>query len=167
MVMDYVQAALRGDVSEAAKLSFDCISCGLCAVRCPAEIVPYNIAQRARRLYSKYVDGPAEHVLEKVKEVEPVSQVCQELENDDLLLTQAKALLQTSGIFFMNEMELAIAARAMIVAVTRDAVLEEMERYEEARRKNRQKRKRLQERNDKRVLKTTIGDMIKFKQGSE
>lgn len=104
---------------------------------------------------------------EKVKEVEPVSQVCQELENDDLLLTQAKALLQTGGIFFMNEMELAIAARAMIVAATRDAVLEEMERYEEARRKNRQKRKRLQERNDKRVLKTTIGDMIKFKQGSE
>jgi ferredoxin len=70
MVMDYVQAALRGDVSEAAKLSFDCIGCGLCAVRCPAEIVPYNIAQLARRLYSRYVDGPAEHVMEKVKEVE-------------------------------------------------------------------------------------------------
>ncbi len=69
-VMDYVQAALRGDVEEAAKLSFDCISCGLCAVRCPAEIVPYNIGQLARRLYSKYIDGPTEHVLEKVKEVE-------------------------------------------------------------------------------------------------
>lgn len=70
MVMDYVQAALRGDISETAKLSFDCISCGLCAVRCPAEIVPYNIAQLARRLYSKYVDGPTDHVLERVKEVE-------------------------------------------------------------------------------------------------
>jgi heterodisulfide reductase subunit C len=70
MVMDYVQAALRGDISETAKLSFDCISCGLCAVRCPAEIVPYNIALLARRLYSKYVDGPTDHVLEKVKEVE-------------------------------------------------------------------------------------------------
>jgi ferredoxin len=70
MVMDYVQAALRGDVSEAAKLSFDCIGCGLCAIRCPAEIVPYNIAQLARRLYSKYVIGPTDHVLEKAKEVE-------------------------------------------------------------------------------------------------
>lgn len=70
MVMDYVQAALRGDVSETAKLSFDCISCGLCAVRCPAEIVPYNIGQLARRLYSKYVVGPTDHVLKKVREVE-------------------------------------------------------------------------------------------------
>jgi formate hydrogenlyase subunit 6/NADH:ubiquinone oxidoreductase subunit I len=70
LVMDYVQAALRGDVTQAAKLSFDCLSCGLCAVRCPAEIVPYNIAQLARRLYSKYVVGPTEHVLRRVDEVE-------------------------------------------------------------------------------------------------
>jgi heterodisulfide reductase subunit C len=69
-VMDYVQAALRGDVEEAAKLSFDCLNCGLCAVRCPAEIVPYNIGQLARRLYSKYIDGPTEHVLKRVEEVE-------------------------------------------------------------------------------------------------
>ena len=32
--------------------------------------MPFNIAQLARRLYSKYVDGPTDHVLEKVKEVE-------------------------------------------------------------------------------------------------
>lgn len=70
MVMDYVQTALRGDIEETAKLSFDCIGCGLCAVRCPAEIVPYNIGQLARRLYSKYIVGPTQHVLDKVKEVE-------------------------------------------------------------------------------------------------
>ncbi len=69
-VMDYVQAALRGDVEEAAKLSFDCLSCGLCAVRCPAEIVPYNIAQLARRLYSRYIVGPTGHVLKRVEQVE-------------------------------------------------------------------------------------------------
>ncbi|MFB0557867.1 MAG: 4Fe-4S dicluster domain-containing protein [Candidatus Bathyarchaeia archaeon] len=69
-VMDYVQAALRGDVEEAAKLSFDCLGCGLCAVRCPAEIVPYNIAQIARRLYSRYIVGPTGHVLKRVEEVE-------------------------------------------------------------------------------------------------
>jgi len=70
MVMDYVQAALRGDVEEASRLSFDCLGCGLCAVRCPAEIVPYNIAQLARRLHSRYIVGPAEHVLRRAREVE-------------------------------------------------------------------------------------------------
>jgi len=69
-VMDYVQASLRGDVEEAARLSFDCISCGLCAVRCPAEIVPYNVGQLARRLNSRYLIGPTEHVLKRVEEVE-------------------------------------------------------------------------------------------------
>jgi heterodisulfide reductase subunit C len=70
IVMDYVQAALRGDIEESARLSFDCISCGLCAVRCPAEIVPYNIGQLARRLHSRYIVGPAEHVVKRVKEVD-------------------------------------------------------------------------------------------------
>ena len=69
-VMDYVQAALRGDITQAAKLSFDCLTCGLCAVRCPAEIVPYNAATLARRLYAKYIDGPSHHVLDRVKAVE-------------------------------------------------------------------------------------------------
>jgi len=69
-VMDYVQASLRGDITQAAKLSFDCLTCGLCAVRCPAEIVPYNAATLARRLYAKYIDGSSQHVLDRVKEVE-------------------------------------------------------------------------------------------------
>lgn len=69
-VMDYVQASLRGDITQAAKLSFDCLTCGLCAVRCPAEIVPYNAATLARRLYAKYIDGPSQHVLDRAKEVE-------------------------------------------------------------------------------------------------
>jgi succinate dehydrogenase/fumarate reductase-like Fe-S protein len=70
MVMDYVQASLRGDLEQAAKLSFDCISCGLCAVRCPAEIVPYNVGMLTRRLYARYIDGPSQHVLDRVKEIE-------------------------------------------------------------------------------------------------
>jgi len=69
-VMDYVQAALRGDLERVANLSFDCIACGLCAMRCPAEIVPYNIAMLARRLYGKYVLPKAAHVEERIKEVE-------------------------------------------------------------------------------------------------
>src|SRR3989338_1879368 len=53
-VMDYIQAALRGDIEKAAKLSFECIMCGLCVARCPAEIVHYNVGLLCRRLYSKY-----------------------------------------------------------------------------------------------------------------
>lgn len=69
-VMDYVQAALRGDLEEVARLSFDCIGCGLCAMRCPTSIVPYNVAQLARRLHGKYVMPRAKHVDDRVKEVE-------------------------------------------------------------------------------------------------
>ncbi len=68
-VMDYVQAALRGDIAKAADLSFDCIMCGLCAARCPAEIVQYNIGLLARRLYSRYIAPKAEHVEKRVKEI--------------------------------------------------------------------------------------------------
>ena len=68
-VMNYVQAALRGDFEEVASLSFDCIMCGLCALRCPAEIVPYNIATLARRLYSKYILLRARDLDERMKEV--------------------------------------------------------------------------------------------------
>jgi Fe-S oxidoreductase len=69
-VMDFVQAAIRGDFEEVAELSFDCITCGLCAIRCPAEIVPYNMALLARRLYGKYTMPKAGHVEERIKEIE-------------------------------------------------------------------------------------------------
>lgn len=69
-VMDYIQASLRGDIEKAANLSFDCIQCGLCAVRCPAEIVHYHVAQLARRIYGKYILKKAEHLEKRVKEIE-------------------------------------------------------------------------------------------------
>lgn len=68
-VMEYVQAALRGDLAEVTDLSFDCISCGLCALRCPAEIVPYDVAQLARRLYAKYLALNSEHLTKRLKEL--------------------------------------------------------------------------------------------------
>ncbi len=68
-VMDYMQAALRGDITSAADVSFDCIMCGLCAARCPAEIVQYNIAILCRRLYGKHMAPKAEHVKVRIAEI--------------------------------------------------------------------------------------------------
>ena len=69
-VMEYIQAALRGDIAKAADLSFDCLLCGLCASRCPAEIVQYNVGLLCRRLYSRYIAPQAEHTKERVEELE-------------------------------------------------------------------------------------------------
>ncbi|MEW6308360.1 MAG: 4Fe-4S dicluster domain-containing protein [Bacillota bacterium] len=69
-VMDYMAAAMRGDVAKAANLSFDCLMCGLCASRCPAETVQYNVAILARRLYGRYLAKPAQHLATRVAELE-------------------------------------------------------------------------------------------------
>jgi len=69
-VMDYVQAALRGDIAQAAILSFDCIMCGLCATRCPAEISQFNVGILARRLYGRYLAPKYKQLEKRVKEVE-------------------------------------------------------------------------------------------------
>ncbi len=69
-VMTYIQAALRGDIKRAAELSFECIMCGLCASRCPAEIVQYHIGELCRRLYAKYLAPKAKHLIERAEEVE-------------------------------------------------------------------------------------------------
>jgi heterodisulfide reductase subunit C len=50
-VMNYISAAIRGDLKQVVDLSIECVMCGLCAARCPAEISPYNIALLVRRLY--------------------------------------------------------------------------------------------------------------------
>ena len=44
--------------------------CGLCATRCPAETVQYNIGILCRRLYGRYIAPKAKHVKEKIKEIE-------------------------------------------------------------------------------------------------
>jgi formate hydrogenlyase subunit 6/NADH:ubiquinone oxidoreductase subunit I len=69
-VMEYVNAAMRGDLKRVATLSFECIMCGLCASRCPAEIVQYNIAILCRRLYSRHIVPKAGDLSARVKEIE-------------------------------------------------------------------------------------------------
>jgi formate hydrogenlyase subunit 6/NADH:ubiquinone oxidoreductase subunit I len=68
-VMDYIQAAKRGDIAKIMDLSFDCLSCGLCAIRCPAEIVHSNVGILARRLYGRYLAPKSAHLDKRVAEV--------------------------------------------------------------------------------------------------
>jgi len=69
-VRTYMAAGMRGDVAAMADLSFDCIMCGLCAARCPAEEAQYNIAILARRLYGRYLAPRSEHLRERLEEIE-------------------------------------------------------------------------------------------------
>jgi ferredoxin len=68
-VMGYIQAAIRGDIARVADMSFDCIMCGLCASRCPAEIVHYNVGLLARRLYGAKIAPRAGHLARRLKEI--------------------------------------------------------------------------------------------------
>lgn len=68
-VMDYIQAALRGDVAKTAELSFDCIQCGLCTMRCPADIKHYHVAQMARRLYGRYLSPVPADLSKRLEEI--------------------------------------------------------------------------------------------------
>jgi formate hydrogenlyase subunit 6/NADH:ubiquinone oxidoreductase subunit I len=69
-VMDYIQAAIRGDIEKVMDLSFDCLSCGLCAIRCPAEIVHYNVGILARRLYGRYLAPKSPELETRLKEIQ-------------------------------------------------------------------------------------------------
>jgi ferredoxin len=68
-VMNYMAAAMRGDITKVADMSFDCLMCGLCAARCPAETVQYNIAILARRIYGRHVAPRAKHLASRVGEI--------------------------------------------------------------------------------------------------
>jgi formate hydrogenlyase subunit 6/NADH:ubiquinone oxidoreductase subunit I len=69
-VMEYMAAAINGDVARTAELSFDCVMCGLCSARCPAEEVQYNIAILARRMNGKYIVPKATHLAERVEQID-------------------------------------------------------------------------------------------------
>lgn len=69
-VLDYISAIKQGDLAKAAKLSFDCIQCGMCASRCMGELPQYHIAQMVRRIYGKYIQPRAEHLQKRVGEIE-------------------------------------------------------------------------------------------------
>ena len=69
-VMDYIQAAKRGDIATVMDLSFDCVVCGLCMLRCPAEITQPLVGILAKRLYGRYLRQDSPELAERVKAVE-------------------------------------------------------------------------------------------------
>ncbi|MCX7837497.1 MAG: 4Fe-4S dicluster domain-containing protein [candidate division WOR-3 bacterium] len=69
-VMEYINAAIRGDVKKVAEFSFDCIMCGLCASRCPAEIVQYYVGLLGRRIYGRLIQKKAKDLEKRIKEIE-------------------------------------------------------------------------------------------------
>ena len=68
-VMAYIAAALRGDLKEVRRLSFECIMCGACAAHCPMEIPQYQIAMLARRLEGRYLMTRAPLLEKRVEEI--------------------------------------------------------------------------------------------------
>lgn len=68
-VMDYVQAAKRGDIAQVMDLSFDCVVCGLCMLRCPAEITQPLMGIMAKRLYGRYLRKDSPELTERVTAV--------------------------------------------------------------------------------------------------
>lgn len=69
-VMDYIQAAKRGDVASIMDISFDCVGCGLCALRCPAEIVQHKVGVLGRRLFGRYLAKESKELDTRIAEVQ-------------------------------------------------------------------------------------------------
>lgn len=97
-VLNYMAAALRGDLTALADISFDCIQCGLCVSRCPAELVPPNIALLGRRLYGKYLAPPAGHLQARLLELAQGKFKAEIAELKSLPLSQLKQRYQERQI---------------------------------------------------------------------
>ncbi len=68
-VMDYIQAAMRGDIAAVADLSFDCVACGLCALRCPAEIIQHEVGILSKRLTGRYLRKESKELDDRLQEI--------------------------------------------------------------------------------------------------
>ena len=69
-VMDYISAIKQGDFEKATELSFDCIQCGLCTVRCMGEMAQYHIAQMVRRITGSKIKPRSPHLIAMVEAIE-------------------------------------------------------------------------------------------------
>jgi heterodisulfide reductase subunit C len=68
-VMDFMSAALRGDLPSVAEKSFACVMCGMCAARCPQGLSAYDISLLCRRLYGRHLAPKSKHLEDRIKEI--------------------------------------------------------------------------------------------------
>ncbi len=67
--LEYVTALVKGDYEKAAELSFECVMCGLCASRCPAELTQFQAGMLGQRIYGKYVVPKDEFLAKRVADI--------------------------------------------------------------------------------------------------
>lgn len=88
-VLGYISAMKQGDVAKAARISFDCIQCGLCASRCMGELPQFHIGQLARRMFGKFIVPRAEHLQKRVTDInggkyDPILEDLQKMDTEEL-----------------------------------------------------------------------------------
>jgi ferredoxin len=69
-VMDYIAMAIRGDIEKVATLSFQCIMCGACAAKCPAEISQPHVALLARRIFGGLLLPLPKSLYQRISDIE-------------------------------------------------------------------------------------------------
>ncbi len=68
--MEFMAMAIRDEIEKVASLSFQCISCGACAAKCPAEISQPNVALLARRIYGGHMLTLPESLYQRISDIE-------------------------------------------------------------------------------------------------
>jgi len=68
-VMNYISATITGDWQKVKKLSMDCIMCGMCAARCPAELAPFNIAMLVRRIVACKAHQTPQYLAQRLDDI--------------------------------------------------------------------------------------------------
>ncbi|MEW6323875.1 MAG: 4Fe-4S ferredoxin [Nitrospirota bacterium] len=69
-VRSSVWCAVFGNFDQVAELTMSCNNCGLCVVRCPADMAPNLIALYSRRAYGVHEMKPTERLLRRIQEIE-------------------------------------------------------------------------------------------------
>lgn len=67
--LEFVTALVKGDFAKAAELAFECVMCGLCASRCPAELTQFQAGMLGQRIYGRYVVPKDEHLAKRVSDI--------------------------------------------------------------------------------------------------
>ncbi len=98
-VMDYIQAAMRGDIATVADIAFDCVACGLCALRCPAEIIQHEVGILAKRLTGRYLRKESKELDDRIVEVRSRKF---DAEYAELMVMEGAAL---SKLYYARDME--------------------------------------------------------------